>query len=649
MKLPLILLLFCSTLIFSQTNSIPDLVQLINTTKNDSLKVDAYNKLTWKYLFSDKEKAIETLKTTEKYALKTNQEFGYNTFLNNKGIFFDINGFSDSAKIYFEKAVAYSQKNNFSVHEQNSLNNLGMYFWNKGKYQEALNNFFKALKFAESNLKDNPLNKIDANYNNIGLVYQEMELYEKAIPYHLKALAIRKERTYTQGEAASYNNLGICFKNLNQYSTAKKHFETGLLKAKQSDDKTLYYNNLEGLAQIYTVEKDNTKALSLFLESHNRPAEVPYNSNSKVKATSSIAAIYLTLNKPSKAIEFGEIAVVEINKDSTNGVYEVAVYSTLSNAYYASGNSIKGRFFNDLFFEKTTQKFKLENAKAVQELETKYETEKKEIELQKAKVQNLAHELKIKKRTTFLISALALAFLLGLIGYLVYKQQLLKNKQIIKENELRQALFIIENQNNLQEQRLAISKELHDNIGSQLTFIISSLDNLKYFEFTKEKIYDKFDAITGFTRSTIADLRDSIWAMNKEAITFEDLKTRTTNFIEAAKTSLLGIKFEFNYPEDTGEVTLNSLQGIDVYRIIQEAVNNAVKHAEATKIIVNFELIKNTLEVSIFDNGKGFDKETIESGNGLVSMKKRASEINATLSIEPKITGTKITLRLPKI
>ena len=161
MKLPLILLLFCSTLIFSQTNSIPDLVQLINTTKKDSLKVDAYNKLTWKYLFSDKEKAIETLKTTEKYALKTNQKFGYNTFLNNKGIFFDINGFSDSAKIYFEKAVAYSQKNNFSVHEQNSLNNLGMYFWNKGKYQEALNNFFKALKFAESNLKDNPLNKID--------------------------------------------------------------------------------------------------------------------------------------------------------------------------------------------------------------------------------------------------------------------------------------------------------------------------------------------------------------------------------------------------------------------------------------------------------------------------------------------------------
>ena len=227
----------------------------------------------------------------------------------------------------------------------------------------------------------------------------------------------------------------------------------------------------------------------------------------------------------------------------------------------------------------------------------------------------------------------------------MYKQQRLKNEQIIKENELRQALIKIENQNNLQEQRLAISKDLHDNIGSQLTFIISSLDNLKYFEFTKDKLYSKFDSIGTFTRSTITDLRDTIWAMNKEVITFEDLKSRTTNFIEAAKTSLLGITFEFNYPEDTSEVTLNSLQGIDVYRIIQEAVNNAVKHANANKIAVDFLLIKNTLEVSITDNGKGFDKELIEAGNGLNSMKKRAQEINADFSIEPLNQGTKVKLK----
>ena len=104
----------------------------------------------------------------------------------------------------------------------------------------------------------------------------------------------------------------------------------------------------------------------------------------------------------------------------------------------------------------------------------------------------LAGVLYLIHSNDFLGLALALAFLFGLIGFLVYKQQRLKNEQIIKENELRQALIKIENQNNLQEQRLAISKDLHDNIGSQLTFIISSLDNLKYFEFTKDKLYSKF-------------------------------------------------------------------------------------------------------------------------------------------------------------
>nr|WP_304143898.1 ATP-binding protein [Mesoflavibacter zeaxanthinifaciens] len=190
-----------------------------------------------------------------------------------------------------------------------------------------------------------------------------------------------------------------------------------------------------------------------------------------------------------------------------------------------------------------------------------------------------------------------------------------------------------------------MSKDLHDNIGSQLTFIISSLDNLKYFDFTKEKLYNKFDSIGNFTRSTITDLRDTIWAMNKEEITFEDLKTRTTNFIEAAKTSLLGIDFEFNYPKDTDNVKLNSLQGIDVYRIIQEAINNAVKHAKATKIVVNFEIVNNDLKISIIDNGIGFDQSTIEAGNGLSSMKKRANEIDADFEMKSSDQGTEITIK----
>ena len=286
--------------------------------------------------------------------------------------------------------------------------------------------------------------------------------------------------------------------------------------------------------------------------------------------------------------------------------------------------------------------FKIEKEKEIGELYVKYETEKKEKLLAEAQASLLLKESKIRERNSYLLATISLAFLLALIGFFVYKQQRLRNKQILKEQALQQALNRIENQNNLQEQRLAISKDLHDNIGAQLTFIISSLDNLKYFEFNKEKLYTKFDSISLFTRSTITDLRDTIWAMNKETITFEDLKTRITNFIEAAKTSLRGIAFEFNYPEKMDEMALNSLKGIDVYRIIQEAVNNAVKHAKPTEIRVDFECFENQIRVVIQDNGQGFDVKTIEAGNGLLSMQKRAKAIGGVLKIESMAQGTKI-------
>ena len=77
----------------------------------------------------------------------------------------------------------------------------------------------------------------------------------------------------------------------------------------------------------------------------------------------------------------------------------------------------------------------------------------------------------------------------------------------------------IETQNKLQEQRLRISRDLHDNIGAQLTFIISSIDNLKFgFTDISEKLGSKLSNISSFTQQTIYELRDTIWAMNKEIL-----------------------------------------------------------------------------------------------------------------------------------
>lgn len=630
---------------FAQSNKVDILYQLINTTQSDSIKVDAYNKLTWQYIFSDKLKARAYLDTTESLAQSTRQGFGYNTFLNNKGIFYDVNGNSDSAAYFFKKSLQYSIDNNYPIQEKNSLNNLGMFAWNKGRNTEALDYFFRAMALSEGKLKNNPLANSDANLNNIGLVYQDMQLYEKAIPYHQKALQIRLEKNNVQGQSSSYLNLGLCFENLEKYKEAQKSFEKALEKSKEVNDKILYYQSIQGLAQILCINNKNQEALKLYLESHNRPSEIPYNFNAKIHTTSSIAELYMRLGNAPKAIEYGKICEEEIEKNKEDDVFEVNVYKTLAQAFYKLGNVAQGANYNDKFFLATTKKFSNTTATALQELETKYETQKKEIALQKQKAELYKRELKIKKKNTLIYATLGLLLLLATVGFFIYKQLKLKNAQLSKENELRQALTKIEHQNNLHDQRLAISKDLHDNIGSQLTFIISSIDNLKYFEFTKDKLYHKFDTIGGFTRDTITDLRDTIWAMNKEEITFEDLKTRTTNFIESAKTSLLGIDFSFNYPENLNDVVLNSKLGIDVYRIIQEAVNNAVKHAQSHSITVNFVRHNNDFEVSIVDRGKGINRADASNGNGLHTMQQRAEKMNAFFEINSTENGTAVVLK----
>src|SRR5690606_32195444 len=123
-------------------------------------------------------------------------------------------------------------------------------------------------------------------------------------------------------------------------------------------------------------------------------------------------------------------------------------------------------------------------------------------------------------------------------------------------------------QNKLEEQRLAISRDLHDNIGAQLTFIISSLDNLKYgFSIEDEKLKNRLSGISTFTRSTITELRDTIWAMNKDEISFSDLRTRIANFIESAQSAAHNIQFDFYLDNNIpNTLSLSSLKGINVYR-----------------------------------------------------------------------------------
>ena len=275
----------------------------------------------------------------------------------------------------------------------------------------------------------------------------------------------------------------------------------------------------------------------------------------------------------------------------------------------------------------------------IEELQIEFETAKKEKRLAE-------QELRIKNKNLITLILIGPILLLSILFWSNYKRGKLKRKQLQKEMKLKEALAKIQTQNKLQNQRLEISRDLHDNIGSQLTFIISSIDNLKYVSKDLSKgLQNKLSGISGFTSETIHQLRDTIWAMNKNQISFDDLQTRLLSYIEKAKNATQNIQFQVN--TDSIDYEFSSVTGMHLFRVIQEAVNNSIKYANATTISIDFTKEKEFLFIKIIDNGNGFNKEEITEGNGLANMETRIQKIGGNIIINSENDkGTRITIQI---
>ncbi len=449
-------------------------------------------------------------------------------------------------------------------------------------------------------------NNLYSSYDNFGVLHGMKKQWDSALFYHKKALKFRKQIKDSVGIAFGYSHIANVYLNTQKYKLAESYLDSSLfIRKKRSDiygitDSQLY------LGDLYFAKKDYKKAVSSF--------EKAYKLSSKYG--------YFPLKKYASQYLYKSNKLLGKHKEALG--------------YHIEYNELKDSIIN------------VETNSRIAQLEIEYQTEKKEKEILTQRADIAEQELDLSKKNNYILGLGALVIVLGLLWYLFYNQQKLKNRQLKKENELKDALLKIETQNKLQVQRLRISRDLHDNIGSQLTFIISSLDNLKYGFKLPKNLSGKLKNISEFTTTTIYELRDTIWAMNKNEITFEDLQIRISNFIDKANLAAQNVKFQFKVDEAIdSRLSFRSIKGMNIYRVIQEAINNALKYAEASVIDVTIAQVDNQMEITIKDDGKGFDAANIELGNGMQNMKKRALEINGKLSVNSKKNkGTIIMLKL---
>ena len=452
--------------------------------------------------------------------------------------------------------------------------------------------------------QNNPKNLRKA-YIRIAGNFARKKTVDSSFKYFKKALYLAKVDKDTLGQAQMLNNLGVLFNEFTLYKdSALYYFERSRKFYTEPKDLQSSYLNT---ASAYKKLGEYDKAIENYLKSDSLLGK-EYSKDRKRFLYDLMAKTYELAEQPAKALE----------------------YYKLTQAYQDSLNL-------------------QEQEKAIYDIQTKYEVQKKENE-----------NLQLKQSRFWLISGVILLVLLLIATYLVYRNRMAKKQLEIKQsalekNHLEKQLkdqelagldAMIEGQ---EKERQRIANDLHDNLGGLLATLKLHFHNLK----TKtDRLRDEQDELFKATNSlldeTYQQVRNYAHQRNAGLKTSEGLVPSIKNF--ASKVSV-GNNLVVQVEDHDMEGRLENSVEITIFRIVQELITNVIKHAQASEIIVHLTSFEDHINIMVEDNGKGFDPSIIKDndGMGLASIIKRVEHLGGNVDIDSQSgSGTTVILNIPR-
>ncbi|MBO0936709.1 histidine kinase [Fibrella sp. HMF5335] len=248
-------------------------------------------------------------------------------------------------------------------------------------------------------------------------------------------------------------------------------------------------------------------------------------------------------------------------------------------------------------------------------------------------------------------AATGLFEVLALTFGLAYRYKLMRDNSdrlLSSQREQERTTFATEVQtlaqkNSLLEERERIARDLHDNVGAQLAFMITSLLHIGRQVEQQPIVNGKIQAeqlrtIVGYARDAIRTLRETIWAIQQERFTLAEFEERLNQYVNRYVQQTNGLDVVVEVEGDSGQ-PLTSAQVLNLFRIVQEALSNVVQHARATEATVRLQTQPNgTFCLTIQDNGQGlnFSPDDADNGErhyGISNMKRRTEELGASFRI----------------
>lgn len=542
----------------------------------------------------------------------------------------------DTAMEHAYKAIELAREQKDRKTESDGYSLLGKVEKNKGNFSEALIWHLKSLKIKEAIKDEQGLAGVN---NDIGIVYKKMKRYEEALVYYQRANGLARKLGIRRLEALSYNNIGTVYIALAKDTEALAAYNASLKVAKELNDPNALATVLTNIGDILRANKKYKEALEVYKECllYDKALEDKYG----------ITMTYLHIGR--LALETKDYKQSGLYLDSAANMARsqglrrelMDILAVRSNLEDGMGNKDSTIFYLRAFLLLKDSIFNEDTERELSELKTRYETEKseKEIAVQKSEL----------SKKNYIIGGISSVLLLGtLLGFSSYRRYRLKQHtrlqyEIIRQQELAtQAVIEAE-----EKERKRIAGDLHDGIGQLMSAARMNLSVVgKDLSFQNEDERQAFDKATSLVDESCKELRAVSHNIMPNALLKAGLANAVREFIDKIDHRVLKVNL---YSEGFNERLPSNVETV-LYRVVQESVNNVIKHSGANKLDITLIKDEDGISVTIEDNGKGFDTTVTHKseGIGLKNMQTRVEYLKGIIEWDSAPgNGTVVTIQIP--
>ena len=627
--LNIFIFLFAVNVIQAQTvMNLDSLLRLIPKTLQDTNTVNLYINIGQQYQTNQPEIAKHYYRKAGNLSRKLNYPLGFCRYVANYSAVLSMEGKYDAALNLDFVGLKVAEKWNNKMWIHKAYFNIGGCYNYKLQYETALSYYIKVEKYFQE-INNKPY--LGLIYDVLEVLYRKLNEYPKAVVYGEKAVSLLSNKPNSNEYIDALINLSDSYMNVTPTQTEKAM--TGLNKAMKiaRENKNIY---LEGIAvveigdiyyQMYEMKKANyfyRKALVLDKKTNYKKGicfalqglsycELYHNN---FQGAEKLTLEVLTLATENNFIKEKEkaflmLAQLELAKHNYTG------YRT----YLKQKDSLSNVIMNDQII------------RTIKDKEIVYETQKKQIQIELLQ--------KNKKLQSIYIVGLILITIFLIILVLIYRRNLNRKRQLIeKDAELKaQRISELEKEKKLtatqailvgeEKERKRLARDLHDGLGGMLSVVKLNFLNMKGNAVIQETDVLVFNKALEMLDDSIVELRRVAHNLMPESLIRYGLNAALTDYCRSIEMVQLHFFGEEEFLPEQYKVAS--------FRIIQELVNNSIKHAAAGEINVQVIIELNRMNIVVHDNGKGFDPTSIDftQTTGLNSIRMRVEALNGTMDL----------------